>query len=150
MAVYLDTSILIPLFFREPTSLAARERLRKEAGISGVSAITISRWTLTEFASAAAFKIRNGQTDEATTQQALGKLRTIVADGGLSVAEVIAADFERAAQFCTAHACGLRTPDALHAAIAARLKQTVLTSDLGLAKGCQYHGIGHEIVGAPS
>ena len=144
MAVYLDTSVLIPLFFRESTSLAARERLRRETGIS----ISTSRWTLAEFASAAAFKIRNGQTDEATAQQALGKLRTIVANGGLPVAEVIATDFERAAQFCAAHACGLRTPDALHAAIAARLKQTVLTCDLGLARGCHYHGIGHEIVGA--
>ena len=140
MAVYLDTSILIPLFFREPASIAARERLRKETGTA------ISRWTLAEFASAAAFKIRNGQTDEATAQQALGKLRTIVANSGLSVADVIAADFERAEQLCTAHASGLRTPDALHAAIAARLKQTVLTCDLGLAKGCQYHGIGHEFL----
>ena len=143
MAVYLDTSILIPLFFREPASLAARERLRKETKTS------ISRWTLAEFASAAAFKIRNGQTDEATAQQALGKLRTIVANGGLSVADVIAADFERAAQLCTAHTCGLRTPDALHAAIADRLKQTVLTCDMGLARGCQYHSIGYETIGAP-
>ena len=143
MTVYLDTSILIPLFFREPATLAARERLRGETGTA------ISRWTLAEFASAAAFKIRNGQTDETTAQQALGKLRTIVANGGLSVADVIAVDFDRAAQLCTAHASGLRTPDALHAAIAARLKQTVLTCDLGLARGCQYHGIGHEIIGTP-
>jgi uncharacterized protein len=143
MAAYLDTSILIPLFFAEPASRAARERLRKEPGI------TLSRWTLAEFASAAAFKIRTGQTDEVTAQQALGKLHALVAGGELPVAEVVAADFDRAAQLCTAHASALRTPDALHAAIAARLKQPILTCDCGLAQGCHYHGIAHELIDAP-
>lgn len=143
MAVYLDTSLLIPLFFAEPASLAARARLRKE------QAVTISRWTLAEFASAAAFKIRTGQTDEATAQQALGKLHALVAGGELPVADVVNADFERAAQLCTAHASGLRTPDALHAAIAARLKQPLMTCDRGLAQGCLYHGIGFELIDMP-
>lgn len=140
MAIYLDTSALIPLFFAEPASLAARERLRNETGIA------VSRWTLAEFASAAAFKICTGQTDEAIAQQALGKLHALVAGGDLAVADVVAADFERAAQLCTAHASGLRTPDALHAAIAARLKQALLTCDRGLAQGCRYHGIGFELI----
>lgn len=143
MTVYLDTSLLIPLFFAEAASRAARERLHKEPRI------VISRWTLAEFASAAAFKIRTGQTDETTAQQALGKLHDLVAGGELAVADVVTADFERAAQLCTAHASGLRTPDALHAAIAARLKQPILTCDCGLAQGCHYHGITHELIVAP-
>lgn len=140
MAAYLDTAILIPLFFAEPASLAARARLRKEKGIA------ISRWTLAEFASAAAFKIRSGQTDEATAQQALGKLHALVAGGDLPVVDILAADFDRAAQLCTAHASGLRTPDALHAAIAARLKRPLVTCDQGLAQGCRYHGIACELI----
>lgn len=143
MVAYLDTSSLIPLFFAEPASCAVREHLRKGPRIA------LSRWTLAEFASATAFKIRTGQTNEATARQALAKLHALVAGGELPVAEVVTADFERAAQLCTAHASGLRTPDALHAAIAARLKQPILTCDHGLAQGCRYHGIACEIIDTP-
>ena len=104
MAVYLDTALLIPLLFAEPASLAARERLRNETNIA------VSRWTLAEFASAAAFKIRTGQTDEATAQQALGKLHALVAAGNLPVADVIAADFERDRRNTTGSGHG-RQPD---------------------------------------
>lgn len=141
MAVYLDTSFLVPLFFHETASAAVLTRAR------GESELWISHWTLAEFASAVAFKLRTGQTTETTAQQATAKLQAILTANGLIVAEVHAADFERAAQFCAAHASGLRTPDALHAAIAARLKLPLLTCDRGLAQGCQYHGIGHECIG---
>jgi len=142
MAVYLDTSFLVPLFFHETASAAVLARARIE------SELWISHWTLAEFSSAVAFKVRTGQTDENTSRQATARLQAILTAHGLIVAEVRATDFERAAQFCAAHASGLRTPDALHAAIAARLKLTLLTCDKGLAQGCQYHGIGHECIGA--
>ncbi len=141
MAVYLDTSFLVPLFFRETASAAVLARAR------GESELWISHWTLAEFSAATAFKLRSGQTDETTARQATAKLQAILTGHGLIVAELRAADFERAAQLCAAHASGLRTPDALHAAIAARLKLPLLTCDKGLAQGCQYHGIGHEYVG---
>lgn len=141
MAVYLDTSFLVPLFFHESASKAVHARARTE------SELWISHWTLAEFSSAVAFKVRTGQTDETTSGQATAKLQAILAAHGLIVAEVRATDLERAAQFCAAHASGLRTPDALHAAIAARLKLNLLTCDKGLAQGCRYHGVGHEYIG---
>jgi len=104
MAVYLDTSLLIPLFFAEPASRIVRNRLRQE------QSIVISRWTLAEFASAAAFKIRTSQTDEVIAHQALGKLDALVAGGNLPVTDVVTADFERAAQLCIAHAAGTGQP----------------------------------------
>jgi len=140
MGIYLDTSALVPLFFHEAASAALRGRLRKEREL------WVSHWTLAEFSSAVAFKIRAGHTTAATAQAAHGKLQAVLTQGGLHVAEVQGADFERAAQLCTAHASGLRTPDALHAAIAARLRCIVLTADRGQAVGCQYHGIGHELL----
>lgn len=141
MAAYLDTSFLVPLFFHETASAAVLVRARSE------SELWISHWTLAEFSSAVAFKLRTGQTDENTSRQATARLQSILNAQGLIVAEVRATDFERAAQFCAAHASGLRTPDALHAAIAARLNLTLLTCDKGLAQGCRYHGIRHECIG---
>lgn len=142
MAVYLDTSFLVPLFFHETASAGVLARAR------GESELWISHWTLAEFSSAVAFKLRSGQTDDITSRQATARLQTILTAHGLIVAEVRAADFERAAQLCAAHASGLRTPDALHAAIAARLKQALLTCDKGLAHGCQYHAIAYEYIGS--
>lgn len=141
MAVYLDTSFLVPLFFHETASAAVLARAR------GESELWLSHWTLAEFSSATAYKLRAGQTDETTSRQATARLQAILNSHGLIVAEVRTGDFERAAQLCAAHGSGLRTPDALHAAIAARLTLSVLTCDKGLAQGCRYHGIGYEYIG---
>jgi uncharacterized protein len=65
----------------------------------------------------------------------------VVADGCLQVAEVETADFERAATLCEAIASGLRTPDALHAAVAARLGLRIITADRGQAAGCRFHDL---------
>ena len=59
------------------------------------------------------------------------------------------ADLDEASRLCQAHRCGLRTPDALHAAIAMRLRLPLLTCDKGQAEGCGYHAIGHEYIGTP-
>ena len=100
MAAYLDTSFLVPLFFHETASAAVLVRARSE------SELWISHWTLAEFSSAVAFKLRTGQTDENTSRQATARLQAILTGHGLIVAEVRATDFERAAQFCAAQARG--------------------------------------------
>jgi uncharacterized protein len=135
MAVYLDTSVLVALFFHEGASAAARARASREPQL------WVSRWTLAEFASAVAFKRRQAQTDAATARKASARLNAIVADGGLQVADLERADFERAGTLCEAHASGLRTPDALHAAVASRLRLLLLTADERQAGGCGHHGI---------
>jgi predicted nucleic acid-binding protein len=57
------------------------------------------------------------------------------------------ADVQRAADLCEAHASGLRTPDALHAAVAMRLRLPLITADKGQASGCTFHAIDCELVG---
>lgn len=143
MAVYLDTSIVVPLFFNEPASMAALSR------IAGERDLWLSRWTLAEFSSATAFKIRNRQTSEATAETALVLLRTKLSRGDFYLAELERTDLDEASRLCRAHRCGLRTPDALHAAIAMRLRLPLLTCDKGQADGCGYHAIGHEYIVAP-
>ena len=135
MAAYLDTSVLVPLFFHEDASAAARARAGREGQL------WVSRWTLAEFAGAVAYKRRVAQTDEATALQAKARLLAVLDDGGLQVVDIERRDLERAAALCEAHASGLRTPDALHAAVAQRLRMTLITADRGQAAGCAFHAI---------
>jgi len=141
MAVYLDTSATVPLFFHETASVQALERIESEREI------WVSRWTIAEFSSATAFKVRSRQTDEGAARAALARFREIVSAGGFLVVEVERGDFDEAARLCDAHASGLRTPDALHAAIASRLRHSLLTGDKGQRDGCAYHAIRHEYIG---
>lgn len=46
--VYLDTSVLVPLFVPEPASINVRRWFEQQGGI----VLAISDWTMTEFASA--------------------------------------------------------------------------------------------------
>ena len=142
MAVYLDTSVLVALFFHEDASAAARARAGRE------SQLWASRWTLAEFASAVAYKRRSAQTDEATALEAKARLQAVLDDGGLQVVDIERGDFERAAALCEAHASGLRTPDALHAAVAQRLRMMLLTADRAQAAGCAFHAIDFDLVAA--
>jgi hypothetical protein len=140
MAVYLDTSTLVPMFFNEPASMAVLTR------IEGERDIWLSRWTLAEFSSAAAFKIRRRQTREATVSAAQALLNAKLTDGNLRLTELDRSDLDEAARLCRAHGSGLRTPDALHAAIATRLRLPLLTCDKKQAEGCRYHAIGCELL----
>lgn len=142
MAAYLDTSVLVALFFFEDASAAARKRAGR------ASQLWASRWTLAEFASAVAFKRRSAQTDEATALQAKARLLAVLDEGGLQVVDIERQDFERAAALCEAHASGLRTPDALHAAVAQRLRLPLMTADRAQASGCAFHAIDCDLVAA--
>lgn len=82
MAVYLDTSATVPLFFNESASTPTLARIARE------HEIWLSRWTLAEFSSAAAFKIRVRQTSEATAAAALSLLRAKLARGDFRLAEL--------------------------------------------------------------
>lgn len=142
VAAYLDTSVLVSLFFREEASAAARKRAGREMQL------WVSRWTLAEFASAVAYKLRTAQTDEATAVEAKSRLLAVLAEDGLQVVDIERSDLERSAALCEAHASGLRTPDALHAAVALRLRLVLITADKGQAAGCLFHAIACELVGA--
>jgi uncharacterized protein len=140
VSAYLDTSVLVALFFREPGSVGAQRRIGQEAEP------LLSRWALAEFASAAAFKVRVGHTTETTAREAARRLVRLVDDRALTLIELERDDFAACARLCAAHASGLRTPDALHCAIAARWRVPLLTFDDGQARGCAHHGIEHELL----
>lgn len=142
MAAYLDTSVLVALFFHEDASAAARKRAGR------ATALWLSRWTLAEFASAVAFKRRSAQTDEATALQAKARLLALLDQGGLQMVDIERQDFERAAALCEAHVSGLGTAAALHAAVAQRLRLPLITADRAQASGCAFHAIDCDLVAA--
>jgi len=135
MAAYLDTSVLVPLFFNETGTAAARLALAQEPSP------WISHWTLAEFASAVAFKLRNGQVSDAVADRAR-RLFQAFTTSQLTVVDVLREDFANAADLCrTAPAPGLRTPDALHLAVAQRLGLSLVSFDAALMQAARGHGV---------
>ena len=107
--IYLDTSVVGALFFREPGAVRVLdhlELLRREG-------LVISAWTLTEMASVGGIKQRTGAIDGATRQQALAHFQRFVS-AELRTVEVEPADFRTAAVFIDAP-LALRAGDALQA-----------------------------------
>ena len=57
--VYVDTSVLVPLFLNEPHSAAAADWYAREKG-----ELVAAAWCIPEFASALGIKQRTGAIDE--------------------------------------------------------------------------------------
>ena len=113
--IYIDTSALVPVFIREPKS---------EAIIGWIETcgerLAISEWSLVEFASAAAIKVRTGQTASNVAKQAVTRAREF-AQKHCTVTVPERDDYRSAADLIGNRALKLRAGDALHLAIAVRL-----------------------------
>lgn len=112
--IYLDTSVLLPLFVREPTS----DAVRLWFATLPTGELAISEWTGTEFVSAIGIKVRIGHLDK---QVARDIVRTFhqLADDSLLVLIPDREDFLLASHYLERFELGLRAGDALHLAIAA-------------------------------
>lgn len=110
--IYADTSAMVPAFIREPKS----EAILKWIETSG-ERLVVSEWTIAEFSSAAAIKVRTGQTGAALAKQATARFMDF-AQKHCSIAVPQRADFRRAAEFAGDVDRKLRAGDALHLAIA--------------------------------
>ncbi|MDP2821976.1 MAG: type II toxin-antitoxin system VapC family toxin [Sulfuritalea sp.] len=133
--IYLDTSVLGAIFFREPgaADLVARlENQRKER-------LMISAWTLTEMSGIGGIKQRTGAIDAATRQQALANFQRF-ASMHLGTTEIEPADFRTAAVLIESPAA-LRAGDALHLAVARRLGANLASLDRRLLVAAECLGI---------
>jgi hypothetical protein len=133
--IYLDSSVLAAIFFREPT--AARVLSQIEAARH--RDLVISAWTLTEMASVGAIKERVGSVDAATRRQALLFFHRF-ASATLRTTEVEPGDFRAAASLMDGP-WPLRAGDALHLAVAKRLAADLATLDRRQADAALGHGI---------
>lgn len=134
--IYLDTSVLGALFFREPSASAILGALETAGG----EELSVSAWTLAEMASVAAIKERTGQIGAQERAAGLAAFDRFVSDS-LKLVEVDPGDFRAAAVLLNAPALVLRAGDALHLAIARRLRAGLATLDQRQASSAGYYGI---------
>lgn len=141
MIRYLDTSLLVPLFVKEPKSQAI---LTWFAGI-GATDVVVSEWAITEFSSAIAIKTRTGQIGASIRMSIQADFLEFVRSRAQHVT-VTSLDFQRAARLCDRWQSGLRAGDALHLAIAEQRGLTVCTLDQGMLTAALNMGMATETV----
>ncbi len=134
--VYIDTSALVPAFIREPKSEAVLAWI--EASGEG---LVVSEWSIAEFASAAAVKVRTGEIASTMAKQARTRFLDFVQDH-CSIALPQRAEFRRAADLAGDASLKLRAGDALHLAIAEASKvQGILCLDETMGAGAKMIGL---------
>jgi uncharacterized protein len=121
--IYLDTSVLGAIFFREPGAAILVARLESQRKAK----LMISAWTLTEMASIGGIKQRTGAIDAETRQQAIANFQRF-ASMHLVTVEIDPADFRTAAVLIESPT-SLRAGDALHLAVARRLSAKIASLD---------------------
>ena len=115
LSIYLDTNVLMALLCPEPESETA---LSWYLGTEQ-SDLVSSPWLRAELGSALAQKQRKRQLTVREMNTVHAQALRILS--GMRCVDILSSDFDQAAALCLATpAAGLRTPDALHLAIAQR------------------------------
>jgi predicted nucleic acid-binding protein len=134
--IYVDTSALVPAFIREPKSDAVLAWLETSG-----QRLVVSEWSITEFSSAAAIKVRTGEIAPALAKQARTRFLEF-AGSHCSIAVPQRAEFRRAAGLAGDVRLKLRAGDALHLAIAEASKaEGILCLDETMAAGAKTLGL---------
>ncbi len=134
--IYVDTSALVPAFIREPKSEAVLAWLETSG-----QRLVVSEWSITEFSSAAAIKVRTGEIAPALAKQARTRFLDF-AGRHCSIAVPQRAEFRRAAELAGDVGLKLRAGDALHLAIAQASKaEGVLCLDESMAASARTMGL---------
>lgn len=137
--IYIDTSALVPAFIREPKSEAVLAWIENSG-----ERLVVSEWTIAEFSSAAAIKVRTGEVAPAVAKQARARVQDF-AQEHCSVVVPERVEFRRAAELAGDADLKLRAGDALHLAIAEASKvQGILCLDE--AMGISAKAIGLTVV----
>jgi len=140
--VYVDTSVLVPLFLNEPHSVAAADWYARER-----SELVAAAWCIPEFASALGIKQRTGAIDAQQAQGAWTRFERMVA-ADLRLLPVEPTHFHRAAELVLDASSALRAGDALHLACArdAGLKE-IYSHDRHLLAAASHFGLkGRDVI----
>lgn len=131
--IYLDTSVLVPLFLPEPRSRDAEQALLQQE-------IVISDLAVAEFSSAIAMAVRIGRIAEDAGRTVLSSFDAW-AKSHAFVAETSGQDYANATALIRRFHLALRTPDALHIAIATRLDAPLFTFDVKMTAAAASLGV---------
>ncbi len=126
LSVYLDTSVVIPLFLPDVFNQRARQFLA-----TGISPI-ISDFVSAEFVSVLGIRVRSRITPETEARKALANLDNWIRAVTVG-ADTMSADVRQAEATLRRLNLNLRTPDAIHLAIAQRLGAELATFDIRMA-----------------
>lgn len=135
LIVYADTSLLVPLFARDAFNETAGRFLATQQ-----PALLVSDFACAELASALAKKVRMRELTRVQAREALATFDTWLAPR-LPRFEMIAADVVLAETYLRRLDLPLRTPDALHIAIARRHGAALATFDVQMAEAAQSLGL---------
>ena len=134
--IYLDTSVLGAIFFREPGAADVSRNIASRRG----EGLSVSAWVLTEMASVGGIKERTGAIDAGMRQEAMARFQRFVT-AQLTLWEVEPGDF-RTASVLLESPFALRAGDALHLAIARRLRARLDSLDRRQIAAAEGLGIG--------
>jgi uncharacterized protein len=137
---YLDTSILVPAYCREPLSTKVDVLLQQS------SSLTISNLTEVEFYSALSRKVRQQQLTVDEAQQLTADFRADLAAGIYHRLPIEAIHYQTAETWISQFNTVLRTLDALHLATASTAQIRLVTGDIGLAQSAQILGIAVDLI----
>lgn len=138
MSVYLDASVLVPLFVNDTFSDRA-ESLLQAASANFV----VSDFLRAEFASVIARMVRVGQVTSDEAPRAFTRLDTWA--GAQDLAETTTQDIRLSEIWLRRLDLNLRAPDAVHIAIASRLGASLATFDVRMAGAAQALGVAVEV-----
>ena len=131
----LDTSVLVALLAREAGAGAVRQWLGQQN-----RQLAITHWTIAEFASAMAAKVRDGQMKPEDRLRATQELDRLALEA-FHVAPLLRWHFEEAARLCSRADLILRAPDAIHVAVALELSAILVTNDKAMSTAARVLGI---------
>jgi len=135
VSLYLDASILVTLFVVDPSSARAEAFLSAHPEI-----VVVSDFGIAEFSSAVGRRVRTRELTRKDGQLAFSNLDTWVARSAYRE-EVTTADIDAATRILRRLDVNLRTPDAIHTAIARRVEATLVTFDRSMAAGARALGV---------
>lgn len=135
--IYLDTSFIAPYYLNEASSEAVATTL----DTIPTGQLAVSDWTLAEFASMLARRVR---LEELAQQNAEETMRLFAQDAQetMLILEPVRADFTLARDLLLKNPdLGLRTPDALHLALAGNHQLSLYTLDKTLLRAARTLGL---------
>jgi predicted nucleic acid-binding protein len=135
LSLYLDASVLVPLFVLDSFSERAEALLQQEQARP-----IVSDFAAAEFASAIGRRVRMSELTKSQGQAAFAALDQWSSSVAERV-EVSASDIAAAAGFLRRLEFPLRTPDAMHIAAAARSGAVLATFDHDMARAAQALGL---------
>lgn len=135
MSLYLDASVIVPLFLKDAFSARAFALLRATK-----VAVIISDWARLEIANLVARQLRIGALTMGQAEAVLANFDSWCASAASS-AETFGPDVVSATQFVRKFDLSLRGLDAVHLAIARRLGATLCTFDARMEKAAAAVGL---------